>query len=324
MKRHFEDMIATRNAMIAEWLPQASSVIASCIPLDDLVRSMREQRDASPASASDRALRWSRLKQMSFCSAFSSIYAVSLLVSFASIQLNIIGRHRYLTATRGLPSAAADAEAGRGKHLEAHFLSLVLYFVRDGLTELIKHIDNAVFAHLRDLDVSAPLSRAQLASIFAATRETIEAPVSGESGSPCSPFRRFLLPRVLDAASWPVLAEAGSPGALAATSDPLYAACFALLTTELTERLSSLDCAAVLHELADMGVDMLLTRLGGVSEAEPVLLARVIPQLAAAASELRRGDSFTRAIDEAVLLRRYSALVYTDFDRTVLFEVSAE
>lgn len=129
-RQHFDNNARTCNQTIISLSKIVTETILKSINTDEIVQKLQENPD-------NRLELWERLKIMIFTRVCVMVYALCILHVMLRIQLNIIGGYLF-------KESVYEKDKKIDGNLQAQYLSLCHHFVSDGVTDLIKQIENAV------------------------------------------------------------------------------------------------------------------------------------------------------------------------------------
>ncbi|KAJ0249165.1 Peroxisome biogenesis protein 3-1 [Hirschfeldia incana] len=144
MKAHFDNI-----QMIADitTLPHALRRLSSRISEEIDVSSIMEtlSRGKGTLVPSEKLHLWNELKILSFTRMVLSLWSVTMLSLYITVQVNILGRHLYIDTARGLTTSHLLEEIDLiDREDEKKFLTSADYLATNGMPSLISHMKSAV------------------------------------------------------------------------------------------------------------------------------------------------------------------------------------
>lgn len=169
LQTHFENIQRISDSTT---LPYAMHYLR-CRVLEELDISHLTERlmqvKGQPSTAKKEKFElWERLKILSFTRTALSLWAMTMLSLYIRVQVNILGRHLYIDAARGLGSSQALDEADPfDRHGQQEFLATADYLSNYGMSSLIINMQKAAAEVLKE---------SQLTDLFSIDRlrETIK------------------------------------------------------------------------------------------------------------------------------------------------------
>lgn len=148
-------------------LPYAMHYLRTRISDDlDLSHIMEKLvRGRGQSSSKEKLELWDRLKVLSFTRTATSLWSVTLVCLYVRVQVNILGRHLYLQAARGLEDCATlteDEADSFSRHGQQEFLATADYLSTYGIGTLITKMHNVAMEVLKETQLKDPFSMPQL------------------------------------------------------------------------------------------------------------------------------------------------------------------
>ncbi|KAL7114677.1 hypothetical protein ACP275_04G136800 [Erythranthe tilingii] len=146
VRTHFENIQRTLDSII---LPKVMDTLdkrlASNLDLTLLLeRLMQGKGQPSTLAANEKHELWDRLKCLSFTKLVSSLWSVTMLSLYLRVQVNILGRHLFITTARGLGiSQLLDEAELIDKNDEEQFMDSAYYLSNYGLPALLANAEAA-------------------------------------------------------------------------------------------------------------------------------------------------------------------------------------
>lgn len=149
-------------------LPRLKSQLFCQIDLSGLTEKLAQGKDAHQAlTGQERIELWEELKILSFTRAACSMWALTILVLFVRVQLNILARHVYIDTARNISTSdQVDQRRALSKVCQQKYIALAEFLPDKGIEMLISDMKVAVVSALASKSLKEPCSLADLRAIF--------------------------------------------------------------------------------------------------------------------------------------------------------------
>lgn len=143
---------------------------------------------------------WEELKVVSFARSLTGVYGCCLLTLFLRVQLNVMGGYLFLDTFHKESHVNGGAQAANRKHavpqvIQERYLSLISYFLGQGLSDLATFVKQATAKEVESISLKEQMSVDYIQSVVNAVRERVEC---GRTelchGPPTLPLCQYLLP----------------------------------------------------------------------------------------------------------------------------------
>lgn len=172
---HFESTERTCNQTIMSLAPSLCDFIQNALDTDAILEQIRQNPD-------NKLELWEELNILSFTRLTTLIYASSMLVVTLRVQLNLLGGYLYKDSSL--------TEQKISNEIQQTYLSLIQYFMKDGILELVKNIEEKVRKIMKNYNLKQKLTLADTEQIF----WSIQMAVNSESNDPNNSLAKYVLP----------------------------------------------------------------------------------------------------------------------------------
>ncbi|XP_059613865.1 peroxisomal biogenesis factor 3 [Phlebotomus argentipes] len=176
--QHFESTERTCNQTIMGLAPSVFEEISRLLSTEEILEQLRKKPE-------NKKELWEEMKVVSFTRLTTMVYASSILVVTLRIQLNLVGGYLYRDTTKTTPTGMSVTPEVRQM-----YLALVQHFLRDGLKELSRLIEDKVRHIMKDYDLKKRLTIGDLEQIF----WSIQMAVNNDARNPNSHLARYVFP----------------------------------------------------------------------------------------------------------------------------------
>ncbi|XP_041357623.1 serine/threonine-protein kinase RIO1-like [Gigantopelta aegis] len=189
-QHHFESNQRTCNMTVLSMLPNLRENVERILNSEPVTAMLK-------SNPSNKLQLWEELKILSFTRSITAVYGCSIMSLLLRVQLNIIGGYIYLDSlSGGNKTASHDGKAVLApQHLQQRYLSLVKYFLNQGLKDLALYIQQVVSKEISSLSLKQGISLTNIHGIMTHIRERIEC---GRSDLICHiptmPLCQYMLP----------------------------------------------------------------------------------------------------------------------------------
>lgn len=176
---HFESTELTCNQAIIGLSSNLHAEIMKLLDTNEILGKLRKNPE-------NKIELWENLKIISFTRLTVLIYATSMLVITLRVQLNILGGYLYKD------SITTDTKIS--DEIRQSYLSLIQYFLNEGLQELVKLIKTKITEILKSHSLDEELRLADIEQIF----WSIQMAINNDKKDPNSKILHYVLPSTIN------------------------------------------------------------------------------------------------------------------------------
>jgi len=299
----------------------------------------------TPVDPRSKAELWHATKILAFQRTVTSLYLLSLLILQTHVQLNLLGRHNYISsvyeqawasATSSKPSDPFDLidepsleearldrpEQGVDATTEQQYLTFTWWFLQRGWKYIDARVKEATEEVLESVSLKTALSAQDLNKLLREIRRKVEYEATGAVRS----FSAALFPQTAEQERETIV-ESG----MASRTDGRVSSSLRVLLNETQDFLDSPDCSIVLRSCLDRAFVVLSSSISHLFidneqqasaglrieelQEKKVRLAAILPALATSTHAILNGvpNEYAEALADNRELLEFSAVVYSNF-----------
>lgn len=275
-----------------------------------------------------KAQLWEKMKVDGITRALTLVYSLALLVTFARLQLNILGRRTYVESVRKYAQCSTNSNFSSQrkqtetsvseavKHEEHNlvhrkYLTFSWWLLHKGWLPLSMRIKHAVEKAFETVDPRTELSYEELSEVIGRTQYEIDHPAGIPKHG--NPFASIMLPPP-ELESY-VLSQAPGDGLSADDTGCMLRE----LLDETADIIDSPNCQDIIFRLVHTGLSVFMSKIHEIysPQTEKVRLVSILAIAARQAHQMAAGHPLTNEYVEAMVnlteLDAFSALIYSNY-----------
>ncbi|KAL0477618.1 peroxin [Acrasis kona] len=309
MRYLFEENRKTSVSALYNLFPQTQRVLVETLNPESALDKIRSMTQEEKRSA------WNDIKLQIFSRTIASVYSVSLLHLFLSIQVNMIGRYLFIRHLRDnnntlfKPNTLNQLDVDEKS--QQQFLSVVAHFQNEGISRLIKIVQENVEKSAADLSLKKVCTPSDMFDLIEDVRKQIEQKFFDEA-------------KVLESESTQLetsLSKVLLPDESKVNDNPTLN----MLVDELRDLVDSVHFVNVFRETCNSSFSVLYRRIENLMMDEPtqnqMRVALFLPKLMRETKTIMNDqlnaeygnvvNEYVWAVHENVTLNKYCVMVYS-------------
>lgn len=173
---HFDSTEQTCNQTIMRLAPNVCDVVMNLSETDAVLEQIR-------SNPSNKLELWDELKVLSITKLTTLVYSSSMLAITLRVQLNLLGGYLY--------KDTVTAESKISNDIQQAYLSLIEHFIKEGISDLNRTIEDNVRKILANYDLKQKLTLSDIEQLF----WSIQMAVNRSDKDPNGKIAKFMLPK---------------------------------------------------------------------------------------------------------------------------------